>query len=119
MPDGKLRRYAAEDAAPEQFRVAAIHVRADGEVWVGAVEGLYRLPAGSSGDRLERVAIGREKPDNVRGFAEDPAGHALRGQQAGDPPPDRPLSAQVHVARRPEARISSPRSPSPPTAARS
>ena len=83
MPDGKLRRYSAEDAAPEQFRVAAIHERADGEVWFGAVEGLYRLPAGSKGTVLERVALGREKPDNVRGFAEDPAGTLYAASKQG------------------------------------
>ncbi|HVQ54044.1 MAG TPA: diguanylate cyclase [Thermoanaerobaculia bacterium] len=83
MPDGKLRRYSAEDAAPEQFRVAAIHVREDGEVWFGAVEGLYRLPAGSKGTVLEHVALGREKPDNVRGFAEDPAGTLYAASKQG------------------------------------
>jgi diguanylate cyclase (GGDEF)-like protein len=35
---------------------------------------LYRLPAGSSAVRLERVSVGKEKPDGVRGFAEDPSG---------------------------------------------
>ncbi len=83
MPDGKIRRYSAEDAAPEQFRVAAIHVRPDGEVWFGAVEGLYRLPAGSKATVLERVALGREKPDNVRGFAEDPAGTLYAASKQG------------------------------------
>ena len=83
MPDGKLRRYAADDTPPEQFRVAAIHVRADGEVWFGAVEGLYRLRAGSSAAVLERVALGREKPDNVRGFAEDPAGTLYAASKQG------------------------------------
>ena len=83
MPDGKMRKYSAEDAPPEQFRVAAIQVRADGEVWVGAVEGLYRLPAGSKATVLERVALGREKPDNVRGFAEDPAGTLYAASKQG------------------------------------
>ena len=73
-PDGKTRRYDAEDAPPDQFRVAAIHERSDGELWIGAANGLYRLPAGSSGSRLERVALGKERPDGVRGFAEDPEG---------------------------------------------
>jgi diguanylate cyclase (GGDEF)-like protein len=73
-PDGKLRRYDAEDAPPDQFRVAAIHERADGDIWIGAANGLYRLPAGSNAARLERVAVGKEKPDGVRGFAEDPRG---------------------------------------------
>jgi diguanylate cyclase (GGDEF)-like protein len=73
-PDGKARRYDAEDAPPDQFRVAAIHERADGEVWIGAANGLYRLPPGASGSRLERVALGKEKPDGVRGFAEDAQG---------------------------------------------
>jgi diguanylate cyclase (GGDEF)-like protein len=82
-PDGRIRRLLAEDASREQFRVAAIHVRADGEVWVGAVSGLYRLPAGARGATLERVAIGREKPDNVRGFAEDPAGVLYAASKQG------------------------------------
>jgi len=74
LPDGKMRRYEAEDAPPDQFRIAAIHERSDGEVWVGAANGLYRLPRGSSSTRLERVSVGKEKPDGVRGFAEDPRG---------------------------------------------
>ncbi|HEY1250967.1 MAG TPA: diguanylate cyclase [Thermoanaerobaculia bacterium] len=73
-PDGRVRRYDAEDAPPDQFRIAAIRERSDGEVWVGAANGLYRLPAGSTATRLERVAVGKEKPDGVRGFAEDPRG---------------------------------------------
>ncbi len=80
-PDGKVRRFAADGVSPEQFRVAAIHVRPNGEVWVGAVSGLYRLRAG--GDRLERVAIGREKPDNIRGFAEDPSGTLYAASKQG------------------------------------
>ena len=71
LPDGKVRRYEAEDTASDQFRVAAIHEHENGDVWVGAATGLYRLPAGSSGTRFERVSLGREKPDGVRGFAED------------------------------------------------
>ncbi len=82
-PDGKIRRLLAEDATAEHFRVAAIHVRHDGEVWVGAVNGLYRLPAGSRSDRLERVAIGRDKPDNVRAFAEDPEGILYAASKQG------------------------------------
>jgi diguanylate cyclase (GGDEF)-like protein len=82
-PDGRLRRLATEDAAGDQFRVAAIHVRPEGEVWVGAVSGLYRLPAGSRSDRLEQVSIGRDKPDNVRGFAEDPAGILYAASKQG------------------------------------
>ena len=82
-PDGRVRRLRAEDATPEQFRVAAIHVRHDGEVWVGSVTGLYRLPAGSRSDRLERVSIGRDKPDNVRGFAEDPEGILYAASKQG------------------------------------
>jgi diguanylate cyclase (GGDEF)-like protein len=82
-PDGRLRRLIADDASAEQFRVAAIHVRPDGEVWIGAVNGLYRLPAGSRSDRVERVAIGRDEPDNVRGFAEDPAGILYAASKQG------------------------------------
>ena len=82
-PDGRLRRFAADDAAAEQLRVAAIHVRPDGEVWVGAVNGLYRLAPGSRADRLERVSIGRDKPDNVRAFAEDPAGIVYAASKQG------------------------------------
>jgi diguanylate cyclase (GGDEF)-like protein len=74
LPDGKVKRYAAPDLTAEQFRVGAIHVRPDGEVWVGAVEGLYRLPAGSSATTFERVTLGPDKPDQVRAFAEDPSG---------------------------------------------
>ncbi len=81
--DGRIRRIAAEDTSPDQFRVAAIHVRPDGEVWVGAVTGLYRLPAGSRAERLERVAVGKEKPDNVRAFAEDPAGILYAASKQG------------------------------------
>jgi len=73
-PDGKARRYEAEDSPPDQFRVAAIHERTDGEIWIGAANGLYRLPAGSSSTRLERIAVGKERPDGVRGFAEDARG---------------------------------------------
>jgi len=75
---GSGRRYTAEDSPPDQFRVAAIHERTDGELWVGAVNGLYRLPAGSSAARFERVSIGKERPDGVRGFAEDSAGTSTR-----------------------------------------
>ena len=82
-PDGRLRRLVADDASAEQFRVAAIHALPDGELWVGAVNGLYRLPAGSRSDRLERVAIGRDKPDNVRAFAEDPAGILYAASKQG------------------------------------
>jgi diguanylate cyclase (GGDEF)-like protein len=82
-PDGHLRRLVSDDASADQLRVAAIHVRADGEVWVGAVSGLYRLPAGSRAERLERVSIGRDKPDNVRGFAEDPSGILYAASKQG------------------------------------
>ena len=81
--DGRLRRLAADDVSAEQLRVAAIHARPDGELWVGAVSGLYRLPAGSRSDRLERVVIGRDKPDNVRAFAEDPAGILYAASKQG------------------------------------
>lgn len=74
LPDGKARHYAAEDAPPDQFRIAAIHERPDGEIWVGAANGLYRLAAGSSSTRLERVSLAKERPDGVRGFAEDAQG---------------------------------------------
>ena len=74
MPDGKMRRYDAEDAPPDQFRVGAIHIRGNGEIWVGAVNGLYRLEAGSTSNRFERVTLGKDKPDGVRGFAEDSSG---------------------------------------------
>ncbi|HYX20298.1 MAG TPA: diguanylate cyclase [Thermoanaerobaculia bacterium] len=83
LPDGKPRRYGAAEIPPEQFRVAAIHVRGDGEVWVGAVEGVFRLPAGSAGTTLERVAIGREMPDGVRAFAEDPSGTLWAASRQG------------------------------------
>ncbi len=83
LPDGKMRRYAADDAAPDQFRVAAVHLRADGEVWVGAANGLYRLPAGGAGFLLERVSIGKEKPDGVRGFVEDSAGTLYAASRQG------------------------------------
>jgi diguanylate cyclase (GGDEF)-like protein len=83
LPDGKVRRYGAEDAAPDQFRVAAIHVRADGEVWVGAIEGVYRLKAGTSATTFERVLLGAEKPDQVRAFAEDPGGTLFAASRQG------------------------------------
>jgi diguanylate cyclase (GGDEF)-like protein len=83
LPDGRLRHYSAEDAPPDQFRVAAIHERADGEIWVGAVNGLYRLPPGSSADRFERVSVGKERPDGVRGFAEDPSGTLYAASKQG------------------------------------
>jgi diguanylate cyclase (GGDEF)-like protein len=83
LPDGKVRRYAAPDLAPEQFRVGAIHVRADGEVWVGAVEGTYRLPAGSASTTFERFTLGGERVDNVRAFAEDPAGTLYAASRLG------------------------------------
>ncbi len=83
LPDGRTRRYDAEDSPPDQFRVAAIHERVDGEMWIGAANGLYRLPAGSSAARLERVAVGKEKPDGVRGFAEDPRGELWAASKQG------------------------------------
>jgi diguanylate cyclase (GGDEF)-like protein len=83
LPDGKVRRYAAPDVTPEQFRIGAIHVGADGEVWVGAVEGTYRLSAGSSATTFERVTVGGEKVDNVRAFAEDPAGTLYAASRQG------------------------------------
>jgi len=83
LPDGKVRRYAAPDLTPDQFRVGAIHVRADGEVWVGAVEGTYRLPAGSSSSTFEAVLIAGEKLDNVRAFAEDPSGTLYAPSRSG------------------------------------
>jgi len=82
MPDGSARRYTAEDTPSEQLRVGAIDVRPGGEVWVGAVEGLYRLP-GAGATRLERVSVGREKPDGVRGFAEDPSGTLYAASKQG------------------------------------
>ena len=83
LPDGKVRHYAPADTAPEQFRVAAIHVRRDGEIWVGSVEGLFRLPAGSTATVLERVAIGSDRPDGVRAFAEDPSGTLFAASRQG------------------------------------
>ncbi|HTY41491.1 MAG TPA: diguanylate cyclase [Thermoanaerobaculia bacterium] len=83
LPDGRMRRYAAADAPPERFRVAAIHVRPDGEVWVGAVEGLYRLAAGSSSTTLEHASVGRDRPDGVRAFAEDSAGTLYAASRQG------------------------------------
>ncbi len=83
LPDGKVRRYGANGLSAEQFRVGAIHVRADGEVWVGAVEGLYRLPAGSPGTTFERVQVGGEAPDGVRAFAEDPSGTLFAASRQG------------------------------------
>ena len=106
-----MRRYGAEDATPDQFRVAAIRVRPDGEVWVGAVNGLYRLAAGSTADRFQRVSLGRDKPDGVRGFAEDPSGSPVRGQQAGHPAVDRSRAPQVHADATACARTSCRRSP--------
>jgi len=63
--------------------VAAVHVRPDGEVWVGAANGLYRLPAGGAGSLLERVSIGKEKPDGVRGFVEASAGSLSAASRQG------------------------------------
>jgi diguanylate cyclase (GGDEF)-like protein len=83
MTDGTLRHYAPPDIPPEQFRVAAIHVRSDGEVWVGSVEGVFRLPAGSSSTVLERVSIGGDRPDGVRAFAEDPSGTLYAASRQG------------------------------------
>ncbi|MFY9551565.1 MAG: two-component regulator propeller domain-containing protein, partial [Thermoanaerobaculia bacterium] len=83
MPDGRIRRYAAEGVSSDQFRVGAILLRPGGEVWVGAVEGLYRLPAGSGSERFERVAMGQERPDGVRGFAEDPSGVLYAASKQG------------------------------------
>jgi diguanylate cyclase (GGDEF)-like protein len=81
FPDGRLRVYEAPDATREQFRVAAIHVGAEGDVWVGAVGGLYRMAPGA--DRLERVTVGRDQPDGVRGFAEDPSGILYAASKQG------------------------------------
>src|SRR5262249_45854363 len=60
-----------------------IHVRGDGEVWVGAVEGVFRLPAGSTGTTLERVSVGREAPDGVRAFAEARSGTLWAASRQG------------------------------------
>jgi ligand-binding sensor domain-containing protein len=83
LPDGGVRRYVPAGTLPEQFRVAAIRVRPDGEVWIGAVEGLYRLPAGSTSATMDRVSVGGETPDNVRAFAEDPAGTLYAASRQG------------------------------------
>ena len=84
MPDGKLRRYEAEDATPDQFRVGAIHdARRRRGLGRRRRTGLYRLPAGSTSHRLERVAVGKEKPDGVRGFAEDPSGTLYAASKQG------------------------------------
>ncbi len=83
LPDGGVRRYVPPGTSPEQFRVAAIRVRPDGDVWVGAVEGLYRLPAGAPSATLERVSVGGDAPDNVRAFAEDPAGTLYAASRQG------------------------------------
>ncbi len=83
LPDGGVRRYVPPGTSPEQFRVAAIRLRPDGDVWIGAVEGLYRLPAGSPSASLERVSVGGEAPDNVRAFAEDPAGTLYAASRQG------------------------------------
>ena len=74
----------AEDAPPDQFRVAAIHVR-DGR------RGLVRrrggpLPAARPARRAPCSSTSRsarEKPDNVRGFAEDPAGTLYAASKQG------------------------------------
>ena len=83
FPDGRVRRYTVSEVPPDQFRVSAIHERADGEIWVGAVSGLYRLPAGSTGDKLEAVSLGKERPDGVRGFAEDSQGVLYAASKQG------------------------------------
>ncbi|MEP6994127.1 MAG: diguanylate cyclase [Acidobacteriota bacterium] len=83
LPDGKVRHYEADDISSDQFRVGAILERANGEVWVGAVSGVYRLAPGSSSHRFERVSIGRDKPDGVRGFAEDAAGTLFAASKQG------------------------------------
>jgi diguanylate cyclase (GGDEF)-like protein len=83
LPDGRFRRYTAPDVASDQFRVAAIHAGRDGSVWVGAVGGLYVLPAGSASTVFERVQVGRDKPDGVRGFAEDPSGTLYAASRQG------------------------------------
>ena len=81
LPDGRTKIYDAPDATRDQFRVAAIYAGAAGDVWVGAVGGLYRIAAGA--DRLERVVVGRDKPDGVRGFAEDPSGVLFAASKQG------------------------------------
>jgi len=81
LPDGRTKIYDAPDATRDQFRVAAIYAVAAGDVWVGAVGGLYRIAAGA--DRLERVVVGRDKPDGVRGFAEDPSGVLFAASKQG------------------------------------
>ena len=116
FPDGRIRRYLADDTTPDQFRVAAIHERADGEVWVGAVSGLYRLRAGAAGERFERVTVGKEPPDGVRGFAEDPAGILYGASKQGilrSPGPP-PAGSRTWTGC---ARTSSLRSRLPPTGA--
>ena len=108
-PTGGCGAIAAEDAAPDQFRVAAIHERADGEVWVGAVSGLYRLAGWRRPARARRDRPGKagRRPRLRRGSRRDP----LCREQAGDPPGHRPLTSPVHAPATDCARISSPRSP--------
>ena len=102
LPDGKVRHYAPPDIPPEQFRVAAIHVRPDGEVWVGAVEGVYP-PAGGLvvATVLERVRVGGDTAGRRPRVRRGPVRNPLRREPAGNPPPDRGVAALLHDARRP------------------
>ena len=89
MPDGKLRRYSAEDAAPEQFRVAAIRVRATGksgsEPWRASTgcPPARRAPCSSTSRSAARSRT------TCAGSPRTPPARSTR-RASGDPPPDRP-----------------------------
>ena len=89
-----------------------------GEVWVGAVNGLYRLPAGSrtaTGSSASRSAA--TSPTTCAGFAEDPAGILYAASKQGILRVNGPVPAPLHASATACARTTCPRSRSRPTEA--
>lgn len=73
---GRIRRYSASGLPDSDFRVIALRVTLNGDVWAGARTGIYRLPRGSRLNRFELVNSlpGGDTPDSVYALTEDPNG---------------------------------------------
>ena len=96
--DPPLRR---RGCASDQFRVAAIHVRPDGEVWVGAVNGLYRLPAGSRGPRSSASRSGGRSPTTCAASPRIRPGFSTPRASRDPPRSDGPAPRKFTARRRP------------------
>jgi diguanylate cyclase (GGDEF)-like protein len=79
---GPARRYGATGLAAADFKVSAVYVRANGEVWAGARTGAYRLaPGGSSFEPV--VLPGGGETDGVYAFAENGHGELFAVGRVG------------------------------------